>query len=132
MTNFYQPHFIISSPTDPTLDVQVTMVTGPILDIAPYNSFSIDCTATSSVGGSTVALSKTFTWTQTIDSGSSMVINVGILNSGLDMASSVSQLTVTTTTAGSHSYSCIVAIDLPTTISDTIINSRMRSLTVQG
>ena len=130
MTSFYQPH--LPSPSDPTLDVQITMVTDRILDISPYNSFSIDCTATSSVEGSTVALSKTFTWTQTIDSGSSMMINNGFMNSGLDMASSTSQLTVTTTTAGSHSYSCMVAIDLPTTVSDTIINSRMSSLTVQG
>ena len=118
-------------PTDPTLDVQVTMVTDRILDIAPYNSFSIDCTAISSVqGGVDVDLSKTFTWTQIIDDGSPTMINDGIVNSGLDTSSSTSQLTVTTTTAGQHTYSCNARISL--LVSDVIINNAMRMITVQG
>ena len=88
-----------------------------VLDVSPYNSFTLTCSASSLVNGVFLALRKSVQWMRSIDSSSLVEISsatngVTVTNSNLDQATSTSEITVTTTTAGQHLYMCRVSLDV--------------------
>ena len=121
---------------DPTLSVSLPAVTTRVLDIPPYNSFTLTCTATSSVSGTDRAILKSFTWTRRIGSGAiEMIMNstngVTITGSNLDQATSISTLQMTTMTAGEHMYTCSSSLVVSPAMDD-ITGSDQQTVTVQG
>ena len=86
-------------------------------NVAPYNTFSLTCTATSLVRGSEVAFTKTFTWGYQMGNAVGAAtgfttVQTGIVNRDLGLARGTSELTVTETTAGMYTYRCQANLDL--------------------
>ena len=109
--------YIFSSSTAPTLGVSVSDITSRVLDVSPYNTFSLTCVATGCVNGMATPLTKTIQWMRSIDSSeavelSSSTSGVTISNSNLDQATSTSTITVDADTAGDHAYTCRVSLDV--------------------
>ena len=90
------------------VQVQPSMVT--VLDSAPYNTFSIVCTATVPTNLTTV---KRFTWRMgSSGSGTNLTSGDGttITTLNLNNATSTSVLTTRVTTPGSFPYTCDVTV----------------------
>ena len=98
--------------TDPTIVVNVISNTTRLPNMAPYNIFSLTCTATVPQA---VVSPKTFTWRRRIgastggltditDNGGSILIT----STNLRQLTSTSVLTVRETTAGDYRYRCRV------------------------
>ena len=92
--------------TDSSIQLDLTSNTTRLPNIAPYNTFSLTCTATVPQG---VVSPKTFTWRRrigpstrglndTTDNGDSILIT----STNLDQPTSTSVLTVRETTAGDY------------------------------
>ena len=102
-----------------------------LLNVSPYNTFTLTCTATAPPG---VVEPKTFTWRRTTASGGScdsftVVTESGtrqLANSNVDQPESTSVLTVTETTAAVWRYCCQASLLGVTGTSDEI------SVTVTG
>ena len=103
--------------TVPTLDVSIdrTGVRSQILDLSPFNGFTLTCMATSSVAGTLTPIKKRITWMRSVDGGSPQQLTNGAANvdsvvtvteDNLLRATSMSMLSVNTTMSGSHSYTC--------------------------
>ena len=78
---------------------------------------NITCTATSSVQGSEVAFTESFTWSYQMGNrvGATTgftTVQMGIMNRDLSLARSTSELTMTETTAGMYTYRCQANLDL--------------------
>ena len=121
---------------DPTLSVNLPAIVTRVLDISPYNTFTLTCTATSSFSGIDRAILKSFTWTSRIDSGANEMISsstngVTITDSDLDQATSTSTLQMTTTTAGEHMYTCSSSLVVSPAMDD-ITGSAQQTVTVVG
>ena len=105
----------------PKLTVTLTPKTTHLPNVAPYNTFSLTCTATSSVEGmGNVAFPKRFPWlhwygpdttglTQ-LSSNATIQIQVG---DDLNQPTSSSMLTVTEDIPQDYRYHCHVDLDLP-------------------
>ena len=103
----------------PTLTVTLTPNTTCLPNVAPYNTFTLNCTATSSVEGMSVALPKRFQWRRQYDpdttgltqlsSNTTIQIQDG---DNLTQPSSSSRLTVTEDIPGDYRYCCQVDLDL--------------------
>ena len=93
--------------TDSSIQLDLTSNTTRLPNIAPYNTFSLTCTATVPQG---VVSPKTFTWRRRIGPQLSplTLITTGITSTNLDQPTSTSVLTVTETTAGDYRYRCRV------------------------
>jgi len=98
--------------TDTSVQLELTSNTTRLPNTAPYNTFSLICTATVPQG---VVSPKTFTWRRRIgsstgglnditDNGDSILIT----STNLDQPTSTSVLTVRETTAGDYRYCCRV------------------------
>ena len=103
--------------TVPTVELTLTPNTTRLPNVAPYNTFSLTCTATSSVQGSEVAFTKSFTWSYQMGNrvGATTgftTVQMGIMNRDLNLARSTSELTVSETTAGMYTYRCQANLDL--------------------
>lgn len=108
-------------------------MTSRVLDIAPYDTFSIDCTATSSVQGiDQVPLSKAFSWTLSVDSASPEPVSMGVTDMGLTEPTSTSTLSLTAATPGDHTYLCSVAVTFLHSVSDSIASSAETAVAVYG
>ena len=111
-------------------------MTSRVLDVSPYNTFSLTCTATSHVNGAATPLTKTIQWMRSIDSSqvvelSSSTSEVTISSSNLDQHTSTSTITVDADTAGDHAYTCRVSLDVsPAT--DDINGQDSTNIAVQG
>ena len=111
-------------------------ITSRVLDVSPYNTFSLTCTAASRVNGVARALTKTVQWMRSIDSSeavelSSSTSGVTISSSNLDQHTSTSTITVNADTAGDHAYTCRVSLDVsPAT--DDINGQDSTNIDVQG
>ena len=97
--------------------MSLTPNTTHLPNVAPYNTFSLTCTATSLVQGSEVAFYKTFTWGYQMENAVGAAtgfttVQTGIMNRDLSLARSTSELTVTETTAGVYTYRCQANLDL--------------------
>ena len=107
---FYLVHLV------PTLDVSIdrTGVPSRILDLSPFNGFTLNCIATSSVVGTPTPIRKRITWTRSVDGGPPQQLTdgtnvdnvVAVMEVDLLEATSMSMLMVNTTVSGSHSYTC--------------------------
>ena len=111
----------------PTITVALTANTTRLPSVAPYNTFSLTCTATSSVEGvGPVALPKRFLWLRRYGSSE---MNLDILSSNatiqiqdgdnLTQPTSSSMLTVTEDIPQDYRYRCRVDLDLT---ADMILN----------
>ena len=100
----------------PTLAVSIdrTSVSSRILDISPFNGFSLTCTVTSRVGGAQTPISKRITWMRSVDGrpaqdltdGANVDSVVMVMEDDLFGGTSMSMLVINTTVSGSHSYTC--------------------------
>ena len=102
---------IYSHYTVPNLIITFTANTTRLPNVAPYNTFSLTCSATSLVQGSEVAFTKSFTWSYQMGNrvgatSGFTTVRMGIVNRGLSLARSTSELTVSETTAGMYTYRC--------------------------
>ena len=101
----------------PTLDVSIDRVgvSSRILDLSPFNDFTLACMATSSVAGTPTPIRKRITWMRSVDGGHPQQLTneaasvdsiVIVTEDSLMGATSMSMLSVNTTTSGSHRYTC--------------------------
>ena len=102
---------------DPLLSVRLVPVATRVLDVAPYNNFTLTCAFVSGVFNMPVNVPKSVQWSQTIRSGPATVVTastpgVDITDSGLDQFSGFSVLTMTATSAGEHAFECLVSLDV--------------------
>ena len=121
---------------DPTISVSLSAITTRVLDISPYNTFTLTCTATSHVSGTDRAILKSFTWTRKIGSGAIEMITdstngVTITGSNLDQATSTSTLQMTTTTPGEHVYTCSSSLVVSPAM-DNIAGEAQQTVYVEG
>ena len=122
----------------PAITLAFTANTTRLPNVAPYNTFSLTCTATSSVEGvGVVALPKRFLWLRRYGSSE---LNLDILSSNatiqiqdgdnLNLPTSSSILTVTENIPQDYWYRCRVDLDLT---SDMILNrTDIYPITVTG
>ena len=104
-------------PAESVLTLSANLNTTRFPNVSPYNVFRINCTATVPAG---VVAPKTFEWKRR--KGNRGLLNVSnrdsfdIVNSGLDMLTSTSILTVTERSSGTWTYRCKVKlVDVSTT-----------------
>lgn len=119
------------SSADPVVDISVAMVADRILDISPYNSYMVTCSATSSVQGSPVNISKTMEWSVSHNNGTTSIVSSGVVNSDLSMATSSSILSVVTSVPGLYCYTCSSDLQLENVV-DSIGGTQTTTLRVNG
>jgi len=107
-TNIDKGHYFVH--TDTTIRLDLTSNTTHLPNIAPYNTFSLTCTATVPQG---VVVPKRFAWRQRIGSsttGLNLLANssnsILITSTNLGQPTSTSVLTVRETIAGDYHYRC--------------------------
>ena len=117
--------------------MDLTANTTRLPNVAPYNTFSLTCTATTSVNGRNVALPKKYLWLRRYGSSE---MNLDLLSSNttiqiqdgdnLNQPTSSSMLTVTEDISQDYRYRCRVDLDLT---NDMILNSTdIYPITVTG
>ena len=121
---------------DPSLTVSAMTMDMRVLDIEPYNNFTIMCMAVSSFNGVNKNIRKTITWTRTVDSGQEETLtdspgSITITNDDLTLATSTSTLLVATTTAGQHMYTCSSQL-VVTPAMDVITDTAQQTVSVIG
>ena len=118
----------LSSTTDwtPKVDLQVALAAGRVLDVSPYNSFSLTCSSTSPVQG----LVSVFTWSEQSSSRDSVELMGNESVSITTPFDGSSELRVTTSVAGQHIIVCSVSVALPDDSMKT--NSTQETVPVQG
>ena len=106
--------------------MDLVLAAGRVLDVSPYNSFSLTCSSTSPVQG----LVSVFTWSEQSSSGDSVDL-MGNESAAITMPSDgSSELRVNTSEAGEHIIVCSVTVELPDGSMKT--NSTQESVPVQG
>ena len=110
----------------PGITLDLIANTTRLPNVAPYNTFSLTCTGTSSVNGRNVALPKRFQWLRwygfsefsldLLSSNATIQIQNG---DDLNQPTSSSVLTVTENISQNYHYRCRVDLDLPV---DVIVN----------
>ena len=130
--------FIWSHYAVPTIIIALTANTTRFPNVAPYNTFSINCTATTIVEGvGPVDLPKRFLWLRQYGSLESSLdllsgnATIQIQNGdNLTQSTSSSMVTVTEDIPQDYRYRCRVELDLP---ADMILNRMdIYSITVTG
>ena len=98
-------------PTVPTLALSAVSSTTRLPNVAPYNTFSLTCTATAPEG---VVAPKTFTWRRTESAGGTCggftVVSSNVNNRNLEQPVSTSILTVTETDNGTLHFCCQASV----------------------
>ena len=106
--------------------MDLVLAAGRVLEVSPYNSFSLTCSSTSPVLG----LVSVFTWSEQSSSGDSVELigneSVAITTPSDDS----SELRVTTSVAGEHIIVCSVSFELLDGSMKT--NSAQEAVPVQG
>ena len=106
--------------------MDLVLAAGRVLDVSPYNSFSLTCSSTSPVQG----LVSVFTWSEQSSSGDSVEL-MGNGSVAITMPSDgSSELRVNTSVAGEHTIVCSVSVALPDGSVKT--NSAQETVPVQG
>ena len=117
-----------------------TSVPARVLNLPTYNGFSLTCTATSRAVNMDVAVAKNITWMRSVDGGNPQTLTdsdgssseyVMITSTDLVNATSMSTLEVNTTVAGSHVYTCNVALSIMPA-PDVVHEQDMTTVVVQG
>ncbi len=120
-----------SSCTDPILDIAVTMVTGRILDIPPYNTYALTCMASSRVQSTPTAITKTIQWSVSFNDAAVTTVTEGVMTNDLTMATSSSVLSITTSVSGVYEYRCGSQLEL-VGVADSVEEAGTSSVTVYG
>ena len=137
---YYYTTLCVSCPIvsiAPTLAVDLTANTTRLPNVAPYNTFSLTCTAISRVGERSVALPKRFLWLRRhgpselnldpLSNSATIQIQNG---DNLNQATSSSMLTVTEDIPRDYRYRCRVDLNLT---ADMILNrADVYPITVTG
>ena len=114
----------------PTLSVTLTANTTHLPNVAPYNTFSLTCTATSSVEGvGNVALPKRFLWLRglvQLSNNATFQIQDG---DNLNQPTSSSMLTVTEDIPRDYQYRCQTDLDLRTDNISTLTDVHLINVT---
>ena len=116
----------LSSTTDWTPTVDLVLAAGRVLDVSPYNSFSLTCSSTSPVQG----LVSVFTWSEQSSSRDSIELMGNESVAITTPSDGSSELRVTTSVAGEHIIVCGVSFELPDGSVKT--NSTQEPVPVQG
>ena len=118
----------LSSTADWTVTqtVDLVLAAGRVLDVSPYNSFSLTCSYTSPVQG----LVSVFTWSEQSSSGDSVQLMGNESVAITTPADGSSELSVATSVAGEHIIVCSVSVALPDGSIKT--NSVQEPVPVQG
>ena len=123
---------VFNTFTAPTLELVLVSSTTRLPDVAPYNTFSLTCTATAPEG---VVAPKVFTWRRADpadDTCDDFSVVGGNVDSNLEQPVSTSTLNVTVSNAdiGTLRYCCQVSI---TDLDDMdVSDNRVTSITVVG
>ena len=133
-------NFVFTPGTTLSVNLKCTSAPARVLDLPTYNGFTLTCTATSRAVNQEVAVTKAIIWMRSVDGGSPQLLTdsdmsssdmVVISSSDLQMATAMSMLTVNTTVAGSHVYTCSANLSiLPAP--DIIRNQSVTTIVVQG
>ncbi len=107
------------------------MVTGRILDIPPYNTYALTCTASSRVQSIPTAISKTIQWSVSFNSGAFTTVTDGVMTSNLTMATSSSVLSVTASVSGEYVYRCGSQLEL-VGVDDSVEGDYSSDITIYG
>ncbi len=107
------------------------MVTGRILDIPPYNTYALTCTASSRVQSTPTAISKTIEWSVSFNSGAGTTVTDGVMTSDLTMATSSSVLSVAASVSGEYVYRCGSQLEL-VGVDDSVGGDYTSSITIYG
>lgn len=111
----------------PTLMASMQPETGSVLDIAPFNIFTLRCAA---LAPDSVFMRKSFQWreggTVISDNGNSVLIS----HHNTSMPQSISELIVSDLSIGRHTFFCTVSISIPGGVDLTIHASGI--VTVKG
>ena len=89
--------------------MDLVLAVGRVLDVSPYNSFSLTCSSTSPVQG----LVSVFTWSEQSSSGDSVELMGNESVAITTPSDGSSELRVTTSVAGEHIIVCSVSVALP-------------------
>ena len=116
----------ISSTIDWTPTVNLVLAAGRVLDVSPYNSFSLTCSSTSPVHG----LVSVFTWSEQSSSRESFELMGNESVAITTPSDGSSELRVNTSVAGEQTIVCSVSIELPDGSVKT--NSAQEPVPVQG
>ena len=100
------------------------------LDIAPYNSFSFNCSAMVTVKGTPVNLQRVFSWQSTIG-GSSSSISTEFFTGSQSSTSGSSVLSINATEVGIHTYTCMVTLNV-SPAPDVITRNSSQTQTIIG
>ena len=105
------------SPPDPVFNVALAPFTSRVLNVDPYNTFTLTCAFSSSVSNMHVNVPKSVQWTRTIGGAPAAVVTdatpgIEITDSGLDQSSGTSVLATTAVSAGEHAFECLVRLDV--------------------
>ncbi len=107
------------------------MVTGRILDVPPYNTYTMSCVASSRVQSILKDIPQTISWSVARDGGAVMSVSEGISTEMVDVGTSSSVLSVTINAGGEYVYTCGSSLDLGD-ISDTVEGDDSTTVTVIG
>ena len=106
--------------------MDLVLAAGRVLDVSPYNSFSLTCSSTSPVQD----LVTDFTWSEQSSSGDSVELMGNESVAITTPSDGSSELSVTTSVAGEHIIVCSVSVALPDGSVKT--NSAQEPVPVQG
>ncbi len=108
------------------------MVTGRILDVSPYNMYSLTCETSSRFQSTLTTIPQTVSWTVAYNSGAAVAVTEGVATTevvGVGMTSTV--LSVTGDVDGEYVYTCHSSLDLGG-VADTVEAEDMSTVTVYG
>ena len=88
--------------------MDLVLAAGRVLDVSPYNSFSLTCSSTSPVQG----LVSVFTWSEQSSSGDSVELMGNGSVAITTPSDGSSELRVTTSVAGEHIIVCSLSVGL--------------------
>ena len=106
--------------------MDLVLAAGRVLDVSPYNSFSLTCSSTSPVQG----LVSVFIWSEQSSSGDSVELMGNESVAIIPPSGGSSELRVNTSVAGEHIIVCSVSVALPD--GSMKINSAQETVPVQG
>ncbi len=107
------------------------MVTGRILDIPPYNTYALTCTASSRVQSTPTAITKTIEWSVSFNDAAVTTVTERVMTNDLTMATSSSVLSITTSVSGQYEYRCGSQLEL-VGVADSVEGAGTSSVTVYG
>jgi len=119
-------NFSPTTPTAPSVVVESSPSSVRILNVSPYNQFTVSCTARAEVGGESVPLEMTVDWLRRVESSTGSVIFPAVPSTEYETTGSPEdgyQSTLNTTetdTENTITYRCRAALVVDSKIKETI------------